>query len=61
MRGVGGEINRNRMARVGAGRSSEAEKKDISWRGRRHNDSDGETFDSCALRLESWHRRAYGF
>lgn len=27
MRGVGGEINRNRMARVGAGRSSEAEKK----------------------------------
>lgn len=26
VRGAGGEINRNRMARVGAGRSSEAEK-----------------------------------
>lgn len=42
------------MAWVRAERSSEAEK-NIKRSERRHNDNDGETFDSCAIRLESWH------
>lgn len=45
------------MARVRAERSSEAEK-NIKRCERRDNDNDGETFDSCAIRLESWHWRA---
>lgn len=45
------------MAWVRAERSSEAEK-NIKRSERRHNDNDGETFDSCAIRLESWHWRA---
>lgn len=45
------------MVWVRAERSSEAEK-NIKRSERRHNDNDGETFDSCAVRLESWHWRA---
>lgn len=43
-----GAVNRNRMALVQEGKKLRGFKKKIKWRG---NDGDGETFDSCDVRL----------